>query len=81
MKEQLTSPPTNSTQEESAESTECDDEVQTYMIMPYAGKQGEKIMSKVYDFDLVDNGKVRHHVRAMGLDEIGSSLPTRRPKM
>ena len=25
----------------------CDDKVQPYMIMPYAGKQGEKIMSKI----------------------------------
>ena len=45
MKEKLTT--TSDTSEESVTSDSEDDNVQPFMVIPYAGKQGEKIMNKI----------------------------------
>ena len=49
MKEKFspTSISTNDTPEVETESTASEEKTQPYMVMPYAGKQGEKIMSKI----------------------------------
>ena len=44
MKERLTSPPN---QEEPTDNSEDNESIQPFVVMPYAGKQGEKIMRKI----------------------------------
>ena len=47
MKEKFSPSYSTATQEDAGETSDNDDKVQPYMIMPYAGRQGEKIMSKI----------------------------------